>query len=680
MYTITVSEKGGQQSTFEFSKPEVTIGRMKGNDIVLPKGNVSKRHSRIFAQEANFKIIDLESTNGTYVNGRKITGEQAITDSDKIYIGDFILQVEGEVKPAAKPPAPPPSFPNQTPGSGGGQPPPPDRRQQASGPQPPGDRRQQPSGPQRPPDRGSMASGPSPAVPDSVPSPGSSGVNPSPPQNPPASSPSLDFQDLAGGDDDGLSAPDPGPGRGLGPSPSNGAQGPGSTSAPRLDSPGLGPKRQDDVTVDRMGDRMRGRPEYSQVSAILATNELQSEFDSQFHEAQHDVATVLFENVTPQDLPFHYPPTPEDHDRFRGIVENAVNTVSPRVDNNELIETLTRECVGLGPVDEYLDDPEIHEIYVNRWDFVLVRKEGKLVQAPRAFSHPQLLLAAAYRLLGPRDVEVFTDEMRFNDGTRVHVILPPLAPDGAAITVRKPPSSHPTIDSLVERDAMSQSMAEFLTRSTQAGRSILIAGPTSSGKSTLLSALTQQMPSGVRVVAIENGSHLALPDNSVRLEPSATTGFDPRYLVHSAMSMHPQRIVLDECRGAEAYDWVTSAACGTEGSMLTLHGTSAAEALGRLESLCLMGASNLSPRGLREQIARAVNLVVVVNRTQDGGFRVQQITEVQGVDLDAFRLNDVFYYRVEGADGGYHPTGYVPLFYEDMRHAGVDVDFGIFRE
>jgi pilus assembly protein CpaF len=431
-----------------------------------------------------------------------------------------------------------------------------------------------------------------------------------------------------------------------------------------------------------MGDRMMGRPEYSQVSAILATNELESEFDSEFHEAQHDVATVLFENIAPQDLSLHYPPSPEDHDRFRQVVENAVNTVNPRVDNNELIELITQECIGLGPIDRYLDDPEVHEIYVNRWDFVLVRKDGQLFKAERAFSHPQLLMAAAYRLLGPRGegVEVYTDEMRFNDGTRVHVILPPLAPEGAAITVRKPPNSHPSLDDLVERGTLSQGMAEFLSRSTEAGRSILIAGPSGSGKSTLLSALTQQMPSGARVVAIEHGAHLALPANSVRLEPNAGAGFDPRFLVHSAMSMHPQRIVLDECRGAEAYDWVTTAACGTEGSMVTLHGTSAAEALGRLESLCLMGASNLSPRGLREQIARAVNLVVVVNRTNDGGFRVQQITEVQGVDLDAFRLNDVFYFRVEGADGGYHPTGYVPLFYEDMRHAGVDVDFGIFRE
>ncbi len=649
MYTITVSEKGGQQSTFEFNKPEITIGRMKGNDIVLPKGNVSKRHTRIFAQEGSFKIIDLDSTNGTYVNGRKITGEQPISDNDKIYIGDFILQVESEEAagagaPAPMPPAPPPGpSPGPTPAPGPAFPTP------SNGGLPSPGFGAEPARPTPPPQEENND------TPDPVPTPPAKLPTPAPAPSPPG----------------------PGFGASLAPKP---APAPAPISAPRL--PSSSPQRQDDATVDRPApDRMGGgRPQHSQVSAIVASNELESEFDAEMHAAKHDVATVLFESITPQDLPFHYPPSPEDHDRFRQAVEAAVKTVNPNVDRAALTEQITQECVGLGPVDAYLDDPEVRDIYVNRFDFVLIRRSGAVVRAKYAFSHPQLLLAAAYRLLGPREMEVFTDEMRFNDGTRVHVVLPPISPAGAIISVRKPPVEHPSLEDLVGAGSLSSGMADFLSRATEAGRSIVIAGPTGSGKSTLLSALTQQMASGVRVVAIETGAHLKLPDNSVRLEPNPTAGFEARYLVHSALAMHPQRIVLDECRGAEAYDWVTAAACGTEGSMATLHGTSATEALGRMESLCLMGSANIAPRGLREQIARAVNIVVVVNRLHDGGFRVHQITEVQGVDLDAFRLNDIFYFRVEGADGGFHPTGYVPLFFEDMRHAGVDVDFGIFRE
>jgi len=710
MFTITVSEKGGQQSTFEFNKPEITIGRMKGNDIVLPKGNVSKRHSRIFAQEGAFSIIDLESTNGTYVNGRKITGEQSIGESDKIYIGDFIIQVEQpDARPQA-PPAPPPGNPRSP---SGPQPGPQDRGGSPSGMQPPADQNRggmNSSGMQQSGGRRQLSSGNNPLA---------GGGPPQPPSGPAdalggggmggggmggggmgsgmqsGNEPSGGLGGLGGGMGDssgsGLDDYEGGLGGGAAPSPrGNGLNGGAggaalggppagqSPQAPRLDG-NWPPPQQDEATVDRMGDRMMPRPEYSHVSAVLASNELESEFDADFHAAQMDVARVLFESITPQDLPLQYPPNPDDETRLRGAVENAVNTVSPRVDRDELINLMTAECVGLGPVDAYLDDDAVRDVYVNRFDQVLVRKNGKLYQAARAFSHPHLLQAAAYRILGPREMEVFTDELRFNDGTKVHVILPPLAADGPAITVRKPPATHPRLDDLIQQGAVSGGMAEFLTRATEAGRSILIAGPTSAGKTTLLSALTAQLPAGVRVVAIEDDAHLDLSENAVRLESNPSAGYDARYLIRAALAMHPQRIVLDECRGAEAYDWVTAAACGTEGSMVTLHGTSASDALGRLESLCLLGSTDVSPRGLREQISRAVNVVVVVNRVADG-FRVQQITEVQGVDLDAFRLNDIFYYRVEGTDGAFHPTGYIPLFYEDLRHAGVEVDFGIFRE
>jgi pilus assembly protein CpaF len=282
-------------------------------------------------------------------------------------------------------------------------------------------------------------------------------------------------------------------------------------------------------------------------------------------------------------------------------------------------------------------------------------------------------------LLGPREHEVFADEVRFSDGTRVHIVLPPLAPEGPVLTIRKPSSYHPSLDDLVGQGVLSAGMAEFLRRAVQSGRSIAVAGPASSGKSTMLGALTSLITSGVRVVAVEETRQLPLSANAVRLEASPATGFDMRFLLRSALSMHPERVVLDECRGPEGYDWVTSTASGTEGSMIALHGTTAADALGRLESLALMGSTDVSPRGLREQVARAVDFVVVVHGS-GRGFRVNQITEVQGVDLDTLRLNDVFYYRVEGTAGAFHPTGYVPLFYEDLRHAGVDADFGIFRE
>lgn len=624
MFTITVSEKGGQQSTFEFNKSEITIGRMKGNDIVLPKANVSKKHSIIVVREGGFAVSDLGSLNGTYVNGERIAGEKQVLDGDKIYIGDFSLQIESL---ALSPPPPPPGPPSM------------------GAPLPP-----------KPP-----VSGPF--------------------------SPLSEYDDLLPDLDPEFDEPMPTPQR-VDAEPRN--RTPGAQSlVPAMDldftpiatSEQLWKAPQEDVTVDRPGDRRpRPTPPTSGAGVMTVSDDVRSEFDPIFHAAQHDVATVLFDSVPLKDFPLNYPPSPEDRERLSVAVKRAIKTVSPRVDHELLGQVLLSEATGLGCIETYLDDTSVQDIYVNRFDRVSVRRDGELIQATRAFSHPQMLTLVAYRLMGPREVEVLTDEVRFSDGTRVHLIMPPLSVEGPVITVRKPNLTKLTIDELIANGVMSAAMGEFLENAIRAGRSVIIGGPTSAGKSTLLGALVQMIPTANRIVSIEDHAQLMAPANAVRLETNAALGYDSRHLIRAALKMHPQRIILDECRGPEAYDWVTAAACGTEGSLAALHGTSAADVMGRLESLCIMGSHDLSPRGIREQIARAVNIVVVVSRVQHYGFRVQQIAEVQGVDLDAFRLNDIFYFRVEGQNGQFHPTGYVPLFYEDMRHAGADVDFGIFRE
>lgn len=607
MFTVTVSEKGGQQSTFEFNKSEITIGRMKGNDIVLPKANVSKKHSIIVVRDNGFAVSDLGSLNGTYVNGERIAGEKPVISGDTIFIGDFSLQIESM---HAAPPPPPPGPPE------------------------------------------------------------------------------MDFEELIPELDDELDVEPMATPQRLDAEPRSRTPGPQPIAPPVMDvelsplpveKPIWNPKN-DDVTVDRPGDRLGRTPAATVGSAVMMSEEIGSEFDPKFHAAQHDVATVLFETVAYHEFPLTYPPSPEDRERLTNAVRQAVNTVGPRVDHEELVNLVTAEAVGLGCLEAYLDDPSIQDIYVNRFDRVNIRRDGELVQAARAFSHPQLLHLVAYRLLGPREVDVLTDEVRFSDGTRVHIMMPPLSVDGPVITIRKPNLRHQSLDELVQQNVLSASMAEFLVSAVKAGRSIVIGGPTSAGKSTLLGALAQEIPGSHRIVCIEDHSQMMAPAHAVRLEANPALGYDSRFLIRSALSMHPQRVVLDECRGPEAYDWVTSASCGTEGSMLAMHGTSSADVMGRLESLCILGSQDLSPRGIREQIARAVNLVVIVSRVKHQGFRVQQISEVQGVDLDAFRLNDIFYFRVEGQDGQFHPTGYVPLFYEDLRHSGVDVDFGIFRE
>ena len=767
MFTVTISEKGGQQQEYDFSKPEITIGRMKGNDIVLPKGNVSKQHTRIFMRDDNFFIVDLKSTNGTYVNGRKVTAEQSIGESDKIYIGDFILQLKHQsAQPSAGPPRPPSPPENAPMGSDGGGPgggpasggrqfptvmegarsgglSPQQKQAQPQGSSHPTSKAPPvqshgPSGPQRsssgagssmgsdsPASSGGLdlASGPSspesrgsedlrktygdssPPVdlgsslqpvqeedpgPEasisssgSIPSPSPPGGSPSSPRSPgPGGAPPSPQPSSPGG------APTPSPsltGGGGGLSTSTPTPAPGSESSGGFDRPGsdalsgpggpTAPETPEDTSIP-------GGAQPLGASALVSDTPLESEFDEQFHLAQQDAVRVFFESFPAVELPLDYPLNDAGvQNRIEAQAKNAITTVGASVDDQALLDVITKEATGLGPLEDYLDDEKVQSIFVNAYDRIVLRRDGELVIAKRAYSHPEMLDIAARRLLGPHDTPPVSDEVRFGDGTRVHILMPPVAVDGPVLTVQKPNHFYPSLDELQEQQTLSAGMSTFLKRVVESGRSVLIAGPISSGKSTLLAALADTVPSASRVVAVEQHSNLPGDSpNFIRLEASPGAGMDMSFLVQNAVAMHPERIIVDECRGAEAYDWVTTATSGTQGSMITLNATSAVDALSRLESMCLLGASDVSPRGLREQIARAVDLVVVVNNTAARGFRVQQIVEVQGVDLDAFRLNDIFYYRVEGTAGDFHPTGYIPLFYEDLRHAGFDVDLSIFRE
>lgn len=746
MFTVIISEKGGQQTKYDFNKTEITIGRTKGNDIVLPKGNVSKQHTRIFKRDNGYYIVDMGSTNGTYVNGRKVANEQSLSGIDKIYIGDFILQLEarsdamaGPAKlppqpprgPSMQPPIEPPQNPQFNPRNTGAR----DTIQQAavssftpaqpvnrgfppanipveplrpSGVFPVGDPNRSSGG--FPPADPSRSSG---GFPQHVLSPDpfselSPGPSPFGGSVLEEQSPRLDFDDIGFELIDSQLAPGPSPTPDLGRNLPSGE--PHSPQNPGL-RPGLTPDARADQRRTTGGPANLAapqpvvepaysyplsaeQPEYLEpfqpepVREQLAVHPehrlripepLVSEFDLEFHANQHDVARVLFETISSDELALDYPPQPADRTRAETSVRKAISTVNPQAHREELQDLITTELVGLGVLEKYLDDPEISEIYVNRFDRILIRRDGRLSVAPRAFSHPDFLTLAAQRLLGTRDVQVGADEVRFSDGTRVHIVMPPVSANGPILTVRKPATRHASLEDLVSQGVLSAGMAQFLVGAIEAGRSILVAGPTSSGKTTMLGALARAISPASRVIAVEETSSIKLPQESaVQLEASAS--YDMRFLVRQAIAMHPQRIVLDECRGPEAYDWITAAASGTEGSIMTLHGTTALDSLGRLETLAMLGNSDSNPRGLREQIARAVDLIVVLNRAPGGGFLVHKISELQGIDLDAFRLSDVYYYRVEGTDGSFHPTGYIPLFFEDLRHLGVPVDFGIFRE
>ena len=419
------------------------------------------------------------------------------------------------------------------------------------------------------------------------------------------------------------------------------------------------------------------------VSTTLPTPpaDLGGAFDETFATAQQDVAKMLLERLDFDALPLEYPVHDEETlGAFDHAIDQAILAVSPGVDRNLLQEILQAECTELGVIERYLADDTIQDIYVNSATQILLSRGGQLERAPHGFSSVDLLNLAATRLLGAASQEAAA-QIRFLDGTRAHVIRPPLTPTGAVITIRKPGRAAPTLDQLMDQGALSAPIKEFLEQAIQAERSILIAGPHTSGKSTLLGALALGVPQASRMVVIEDQKSLKLPQpGAVRLEASLPTNHDKRFLLDHALAMNPEKILLDSCSGPEAYDFVTSIAAGTRGNMATLYAIHAQDAVRRLESLCLLGAHEVAPRALREQIAYAIDLVIVVHPTAQGAaFRIHQISELQGVDLGSIRLQDIFYFKQEGPKGVFLPTGYIPSFYEDLHRQDPSTNLEIFK-
>ena len=744
MFALVITEKGGEQRRIVFNKPEVTIGRVQGNDIVLPKGNVSKRHARIVLKDGKFIIVDLKSTNGTYVNGRKITSPQVIKSADKVYIGDFILNVaengaasldsasplpSGEFSPmgpasdiqpmglgnngassmtAPTPMIPPPVVPS-------GALPPIGRSPSAPGMPavPPLDAPKPPDPVRRTPTVASPNLGGAGGLPPRPPMGGPTPMGGAPMGGPPMGGapmggPPMGSAPMGGAAPSNLPAPNvPSSAQPSRPLPTGGGLGgpagpPRPATAPSPPSPVFaGPPIGGPPTFGSPSPRspevdLKQSPVPSSSSVSLppgpvggspgaipvpARPQFISQIDEAFANLQAQAAEAFFNTIDPQGLPLYYPPRPED----RLPLEQPIHDIAASLGADpSLAEHLISEATGLGPLENLLDDPTVEEIYVNSYNQILYRQSGRVATALRAYSHPEFLYMAAQRLLSARAEESNepADEVRFSDGTRVHILMPPLAPRGPVLTVRKARSAARSLDDLVHAGVLSTQMAEMLRCAVEAGRSIIVSGPMANGRTQLLNALGDLIPDGTRIAVVENVTNLKLSQKSaVYLEEGQghRTRFDMRYLLRTAMRMLPERLVVDSLSGAETYEWVSSAAAGTFGSMASCPGVSTQDVLARLQTLCQLGAPDLSPRGLREQIARAAHVVVVVHHLADGSPRVQQISEIQGIDLDAFRTHDVFYFRPEGTAGQFVATGYVPMFYEALRSAGINADTRIFN-
>jgi pilus assembly protein CpaF len=315
--------------------------------------------------------------------------------------------------------------------------------------------------------------------------------------------------------------------------------------------------------------------------------------------------------------------------------EAAVLSKTRRADLTKLV---MRETVGLGPLEVLLADPAVEEVMVNGCGSVYVEREGRIEPTPVEFSSDDEVREAIERILAPTGRRV--DELspmadaRLSDGSRVNVVVPPLAVDGPAISIRRFGVNRPGPEELVESGSLSPEAAELLAAAVRGRRTILVTGGTGSGKTTLLNAVSEWIAPAERVITIEDAAELRLRQpHVVRLEsrPASVEGRGEvtiRDLLRNALRMRPDRIVIGEVRGPEALDLLTALNTGHDGALSTLHANSPEDALRRLETLALMAGVGLPHDAIREQVSRGVDVIAHVRREADGRRRVSHVAEV----------------------------------------------------
>jgi pilus assembly protein CpaF len=357
-------------------------------------------------------------------------------------------------------------------------------------------------------------------------------------------------------------------------------------------------------------------------------------------------------------------------------------------EQRELVESLIADMLGLGPLEPLIADETVSDIMVNGPKQIYVERRGKLELTDVQFRDDQHLMNICTKIvtrIGRRiDESRPLVDARLPDGSRVNIIIPPLAIDGASISIRKFSKKTITLDTMATGGSISPPMATLLKIAARCRLNILISGGTGSGKTTLLNALSRMIDSAERTVTIEDAAELQLQQpHVVRLETrtanlEGTGEITMRDLLKNALRMRPDRIIIGECRGEEALDMLQAMNTGHDGSMSTIHANNPREALTRLENMIGMSGITLPSKAMRTQIASAVHLIAQVNRMRDGFRRVTQLTEVVGMEGDIITTQDLFTFQFqgEGADGKlrgtFQPSGIRPAFLPRAEYFGLD--------
>ena len=605
-YTIVITEKGGKPRAELFDQGELTIGRVQGNDIVLPKGNISKRHSRIVLRDGKFIIVDLKSTNGTYVNGKRISSPQVLKDADKVYIGDFTLTLDN---PAAD--------------GAGASPAAADDDDDLLLPEPPNNNADDAAD-----DDGDMY--PEEEVP------------------PPAAkaSPRADPKPEPRAETRAESKPEPRPE----PKPEPRAE---PKPEPRVEAK---PVRKPVPPLASSSPLSHRRHEFSiALPAAVALNARGAVFSS--------VTKAL---AADGGLP---PDDETTLERARSAAEKTLNALAKKLqgENTEGWPLqVAKEVCGLGPLGELLEDDNVVEVFVNGPHQILVRRapDSSSVGIPLKavqgfFSSDEAVALVVRRIMHAAGVKFDAEhpiaEARLPDGTRVNAVHHAAAVKGPLVTISRSSTRNATLDELVAENMLSRNMAEFLELCVRSRRNVCICGGPGAQVGTLMSAMAATINDEERIVVVEQVARLKLPQpHVVTLEPRPLRGGPSpatvRDLVGNALRMRPNRVIVHEVTGGEAHELFVAMGGRQDGTLFTSYAATTRDCLDRLETMISLAGLDVQRRVVREQIASSLDVLVTVTRFADGSSRVTQISEVTGVEVDLVTTQDLFTFKREGFD------------------------------
>jgi len=415
-----------------------------------------------------------------------------------------------------------------------------------------------------------------------------------------------------------------------------------------------------------------------------------------------DFAIIVLEGVI-DDLTFTPDKSnPSDLKILDEQILTTLNTIATKNnkhllpgDKQKIAKIVMDEIVAFGPITSLLEDPTITEVMVNGFDKVFIERFGKIEKTDKFFRNNQHVLHTIDKIVAPigRRVDESSPmvDARLPDGSRVNIIIPPLAIKGPTVTIRKFSADPYGLEDLITFGSLNMNMAKFLRSCVRGRLNIIVSGGTGSGKTTLMNVISSFISHDERIVTIEDAAEMQLQQEHVITLESRTANIEGkgkisiRDLVINSLRMRPDRIIIGEVRSGEALDMLQAMNTGHDGSITTVHSNSPRDALSRIETMVLMAGMDLPSRAIREQISSALDLVIQISRFNDGTRKITRITEVVGMENDTITLQDIFKFNQEGFDetnkviGHYIPTGVVPLFLDKIRAHGENVQSSIFK-